>query len=230
MVDIHTHILPLVDDGSASFETSLAMLKSEIEQGVTDIILTPHYRKDYKLSPEKLREEFLAFCEKVKQNGIDINLYLGQEIMIDKKFKSLFVENMVLPIGQTKFVLIEFSERVPFDISEAVYVLSLIGYTPIIAHIERYKYADMDMVREIKDLGGLIQVNADSLVGKGKFKYARKVKNLISEGLVDFVASDIHAFRKNTLKKCANYVSKKFGQEVYEKLFINSAQVLIEKN
>ena len=230
MVDIHTHILPLVDDGSASFETSLEMLKTEIEQGVTDIILTPHYRKDYKLTPERLKKEFSVFCKKVKQNGINVNLYLGQEIMIDKKFKQLFVENMVLPIGQTKYVLIEFSESVPFDISEAVYVLSLIGYTPIIAHIERYKYADIDMVREVKALGGLIQVNADSLVGKGKFKYARKVKKFISEDLVDFVASDIHAFRKNTLKKCANYVSIKFGQEVYEKLFVSSAQVLIAKN
>ena len=149
--------------------------------------------------------------------------------MIDKKFKSLFVENKVLPIGQTKFVLIEFSQSIPFDISEAVYVLSLIGYTPIIAHIERYKYADLDMAREIKALGGLIQVNADSLVGKGKFKYSKKVKNLIAEGLVDFVASDVHAFRKNTMKKCANFVAKKFGQEVYEKLFVNSAQVLTSK-
>lgn len=230
MIDIHSHVLPLVDDGSTSFEMSLEMLKKVQEQGVTDLILTPHYRHKYKLTPEQLKDAFSEFKEKVKQAGLDINLYLGEEILIEKDFKSLFVENKVLSINQTKYVLIEFSNARPFDISEAVYVLTLLGYIPIVAHFERYKYADISTALEVKSLGGLIQVNADSLVGKGVFKYSRKVKKLFVNNLVDFVASDVHAFRRNTYKKCANYVSKKFGQEVFEKVFNENAIKLIQNN
>ncbi len=229
MVDIHSHILPQVDDGSTSFSMSLEMLKTEMEQGITDIILTPHYRKKYKLSPAQLTEKFNDFCLEVKKNGIDVNLYLGEEILIDRNFKSIFVEKEVLTINQTKYVLIEFSESTYFDVSEAVYVLTLLGYIPIVAHVERYKYVDFDAIREIKELGGLIQVNADSLVGKGRFKYRKKINNLFDLELVDFVASDVHTFRKNTFKKCVNYVNKKFGEEVCNKVFKQNAQVLIAK-
>ena len=227
MIDIHTHVLPSVDDGSDSYSHSLEMVKVACEQGVTDLILTPHLRDDYRLTKEELTPVFEKFCAQVKKDGVDVNLYLGQEIFIEKDFKKYFLENSVITINGSWFVLIEFDCEEDIDIAEVVYDLTLLNYIPVVAHFERYSYADVSVAREIKELGGYIQVNADSLVGKTKKTYFKKVKKLFKEGLVDFVASDVHDFRENNLKKAFDFVSKKFGADVAQSVFNKNALQII---
>ena len=91
MIDIHAHILPNVDDGSNGMEESLKMLKDAEQQGITDVILTPHYRKEYDKTEQELLEEFNSFCAEKNKQGIDVNLFLGQEIYIEKDFKKKFM-------------------------------------------------------------------------------------------------------------------------------------------
>ena len=114
------------------------------------------------------------------------------------------------------------------DIVETVYELTRRGYKPIIAHVERYDYVDIDYVYEIKEAGGYIQVNAESIVGKMKKHYKGLVKKMFKECLVDFVASDIHHSRDNDLKDAEMYVEKKYGKEAKDAVFYKNAQKILK--
>ncbi len=228
MIDIHTHILPEVDDGSPSLDYSISMINECVKQGTTDIVLTPHYRKEYKVKADALKEKFIIFKDCIESKGLAVNLYLGQEIFIEKDYKTLFKDKEFLAINGGKHVLIEFDYDIKRDVTEVVYDVSRMGYKPIIAHIERYINYDISLATEVKELGGLIQVNAESLVGKQKRLFGKKVKKLLKNDLVDFIASDYHFNRENYLEKAQAYVKKKFGEERAQKIFIENAKEIIE--
>ena len=228
MIDIHTHILPLVDDGSIDNGLSLTMLKECVNQGITDVILTPHYRKMYKLSPNVLVGEFEKFKKVVSDANTPINLYLGQEIFIDYNYKRLFETKKVLTMNDSKYVLIEFDYEIEVDMLDIIYELKMLGFIPIIAHYERYLMSDVETAMEIKALGGLIQINAESIVGKTKRYYAGLIKKLFKNNLVDFVASDVHHNRVNHLLLAKQHVQKKFGKETANKVFVENAKMIIK--
>ena len=225
MVDIHSHVLPLVDDGSSSLESSLKMVSALYAEGVTDLILTPHYRKEYKPNTEELKNAFSEFCLRVYEACVPINLYLGQEVYIDKNYKTIIASGKVLTVNGTDKVLIEFSYDGQTDMAEVVYDLKKSGYVPIVAHVERYSGVTVACVKEIKEIGGLIQVNASSLFSLTKKKM---VLELIRNGLVDFIASDMHNKRKPLLKKAHSLIKKKFGETVASKLFCENALTIIK--
>ena len=226
MIDIHSHILPYVDDGSKGKESSIKMLKDLCDIGVTDVFLTPHYRGKYNLEKDQILEIFNQFKEDAKD--VPINLYIGREINIDNESIEKFFKGELLSLNGTKYVLIEFHYHNYFDIVEAVYMLVNKGYIPIVAHPERYEYLELEDIEEIKSIGGLIQINASSLIrkfDKGRYKIA---KRLIKEDLVDFVASDHHDFRALYLADAKKVVEKKFGKDVAEDLFYNNPMKIIK--
>ena len=227
MIDIHAHILHGVDDGSRNLEQSLAMLIEEEKQGVTDVVLTPHYRADYLTKSDKIRSKFLELKTFAEQKGVKIKLHLGQEIYAFSDIVKAIKDGKVLTINDGKHVLVEFSLKHFNDISETVYVLKENGFIPIVAHIGRYFYANRETAKEVKEIGGLIQINANSLCGS--FVYKRKAFALIKAGLVDFVASDVHYSRKNLMQKAYKKVEKKFGKETADKLFTENAKAMLEK-
>ena len=225
MIDIHSHILNSVDDGSRNSEQSLAMLKEEEKQGVTDVVLTPHYRADYLPKSDDIRLKFAELKEYAKKNGINVKLHLGQEIFVFEGIANALEDGKVLSVNDGKFVLVEFSTKHVNDIPETVYMLVKNGFIPIVAHIGRYFYADTETAREVKDIGGLIQINASSLCGACAYK--RKALALIRAGLVDFVASDVHHNRKNYMLKAYKKVEKKFGKATADKLFTENARAML---
>ncbi len=227
MIDIHTHILPFVDDGSADADLSLSMLKECVEQGITDVILTPHYRKMYKKTPSELKSEFEKF-KSLAEGQLPINIYLGQEFYIDGDYKANINKGEALTINDTKYLLIEFEYINDVEMVDIVYEIKMLGYVPIVAHYERYFDSDLSQAIEIKNVGGLIQVNADSLVGASKKFYHKLIKQLFKNDLVDFVASDVHYDRENLLSKAKRFVEKKYGKEMANRLFIENAKKLIE--
>ncbi len=229
MIDIHAHILPFVDDGSKGLAQSLEMVKKELDLGVNALVLTPHYRFDYKPTRAEVLNSFEALKEKLREDGCHIELYLGQELYIDNNYKDFIANSQdFICVNGAKNVLIEFDLGFYSDILSTVYELIRLGYRPIVAHIERYFYADIDLAVQVKNLGGLIQVNADSIVGKNKRKYKKLTKKLFKLGLVDFVASDIHWFRENLMGKAYDFVTKKYGKELAEKVFIENAQKMLK--
>ena len=227
MIDIHSHLLPFVDDGSNNEETSLLRLLEAEKRGVTDVILTPHYKTGYNQTPEELKEIFSRFNDKKNARNININLYLGNEIYYKKSTRKTLKENEVLTLNGTKYVLVEFEYFKPTDVTEVIYGLLLDGYIPIVAHIERYAYVSNADIMEIKSMGGLVQVNAGSIVGDCKRRLKRRVKKLFKLSLVDFVASDEHAFRNNYLSLAKDFITKKFGKEVADKVFVENAKKIV---
>lgn len=225
MIDIHSHILNSVDDGSRNLEQSLAMLKEEENQGVTEIVLTPHYRADYLPKSDDIRLKFAELKEYAGKNGINVKLHLGQEIFVFEGIANALEDGKVLSVDGGKYVLVEFSTKHVNDIPETVYMLVKNGFIPIVAHIGRYFYADIETAREVKDIGGLIQINASSLCGACAYK--RKALALIRAGLVDFVASDVHHNRKNYMLKAYKKVEKKFGKATADKLFTENARAML---
>ncbi len=220
MIDIHAHVLPFLDDGSNSVEDSINILKNAKECGVTHIVATPHFKNSYKASINQIQDAYSLLLPYAQNLGIQ--LYLGQEIKHYGSDLKKVVEGEHLTLNNTKAVLLEFDSFIEEDISEVVYSYVKKGFIPIVAHVERYPYClDFSMLEDIKSLGGLIQVNASSLVGKIGGKVKKFIIKAIKFGLVDFVASDVHSFRENDMKLAYELVKKKFDKQVADDLFYN---------
>ena len=236
MIDIHSHIIPNVDDGAKSIDESLKMLEDEIKMGVTDVICTPHYRRHmFTTGANEVYLSFLNLKEEIEKRNLNINVYLGQEIYIHslqgfKKTLEMLDNKEIYTFENTNYILIEFSYTEEIDIAEAAYMAIMRGYKPIIAHIERYQYINsLAKVQEIIDVGALIQVNASSIIGKDGAKAKKFIKNLIKNEMVSFVSSDIHFKRINYLLNAYNYVAKKHTKEIADKIFtLNAFEILIK--
>lgn len=221
MIDIHNHALYGVDDGAKTIEDSIAMINHAIEIGIKELFLTPHYNRRY--NKVNVKKEFEELVKIYKDSPI--KLYLGREYRYNslEPFKQF-------TMGNSNYILLEFSTTIPDPIEEVCYNVSRNGFIPIIAHIERYHYLTKEDYEELKDVA-LFQINSEAVIGKSSFKKDRKiVKYLLKQGLVDFVASDAHntTDRKNTLDKAHNYIQKKYGKELALDLFVNNPKKIIE--
>lgn len=225
MFDIHTHILPNVDDGSKNIELSIELIKQEIDFGVTDLFLTPHYMKirNYISTYSNNMEIFEDLKKEVENQNLKINLHLGNEIYATNMLLSDLKTKKIVPLGDTKFVLVEFAMgEEDYEIGETINNLVVTGYIPIIAHPERYQYfKSLKDYKIIKKMGAYIQVNAGSFFGiHGRF--AKKMAfQLVKNGYCDFIASDVHDFRGNYLLEAYKLINKKFTEEVAKRLFAN---------
>ncbi len=225
MIDIHTHVLPGVDDGSPDLETSIKLIESEMEQGVTDIFVTPHYYRlrGFMCSANETKEIFNDLVEETKKRGMKVNLFLGNEIYYDKSTTKNLEQKIVNTMEDSRYVLVEFSLGDELeDIPEAINNLTAKGYIPIIAHPERYPYMmKLEAYRFLRRMGAMIQINSGSIVGYYGRKIKKFVKKLIEENLVDFVASDIHDFRHGYIKDAYTSVTRDFSKETADRLFSN---------
>lgn len=215
MIDIHSHILYGVDDGSKDLNMSLALLKEEMDDGVSLIYLTPHQNRNTLTGP-LLKERYQSFLSEIKEKGIDIDLRLGAEIYYYPGLKQDLLSGKALTMDESKYVLVEFSTRTETDITEIVYELSAAGYIPIVAHIERYPYLKKQDYFDIKEAGALIQINS------GSFKHFSSrgiIKYLLKNDLVDYVASDCHdpIKRKVDFSFLHTYIKKKHPS-LYQRL------------
>lgn len=225
MIDIHSHILPNVDDGSDSLKTSLALVIDEIKNDVDKIILTPHNKSGrYDMPKEELIKRFNAFKGEVENNNLNVKLYLGQEVYVCDEFYKKLENSELLTINDTKYLFIEFNYYMETDIVKHVASIIKRGYVPVIAHVERYEYLDWHILYDLKMMGALIQINSSCFIGNKNKRLYKNALNAISENCVDFIASDIHAKRKSYLKKAYKKISKIFGKEVADNLFTNNAE------
>ena len=174
MIDIHTHVIPYVDDGSPDLETSIDMVKHEIAIGVDTIYCTPHHIfHRYERSVEEIKKNFLLLKEAVEKENLPIKLYLGQEICYTHRedIIAMLREGKLLTLNNTNRVLLEFSfTREPEDLLDIIYNFGVNGYEVIIAHVERYEWMTYDKVRELRLEGAKIQINSNSYLGLTSWK------------------------------------------------------------
>ncbi len=228
MIDLHSHVLPFVDDGSASVEQSVYLLNEAKKNGVTEMALTPHYRRGTcTISNEKIRADFEQFknMSEVVQTGV--KLWLGREIETHRSMISDFEKGDVIPLGNGKCVLIELKYSVPVDLDELVYNVELSGYTPVLAHVERFSYTrNVKVIKQLKNAGAIIQVNAQSVVDKSRGDEYSFAKKLVRKKFVDVIAGDVHYGRKNFMREAYLKVSKK-NPDYAELIFkINPERIL----
>lgn len=228
MIDIHNHIIPNVDDGSDSLELSRQLLIDAEKEGITDVLITPHFMKHGPYSVRK--KELIKLFEQFKKEtrDIDVNLYLGNELYIDRELDELLLNNEVCSMNDSEYVLVEFPfDRYKQDYDEYLYNVSL-NYKIIIAHPERYDYVqkDPDFVRRWTSEGYYLQSNQDSL----DYRETRKViYSLIEKGKLGLLASDCHnSYRPLSLKSAYDLISKKFSEETAYLLMELNPKMVIE--
>lgn len=200
-VDMHSHLIPGIDDGCKSLEESVTIISKFQELGYKKLITTPHIYPEFYPNTKKIILENLGLLRKaIQEAGLTIQLEAAAEYFIDTELLTLIeTPNEILSFGGEKYVLIEtsFINR-PLIFDEVVFRLKAQGFTPILAHPERYTYLlnDFSWLKKIKAQGVQLQMTASSLVG-AYGRGAQKIANrLLKENLVDFIASDIHRSRQ----------------------------------
>lgn len=225
MIDIHSHILPGVDDGAKDADVARRMAERYREAGVTEVVCTPHMDAEHR-DPTPLREAFAAFQETMRP--VPVRFYLGSEIYYYPGMADDLAAGKLLPFGGSRTVLVEFSTRQETEIADIVYDLGVAGYRPIVAHIERYWYLKKEDYFLIRESGGRIQINA------GAFAHEHTAKTamfLLKQKLVDAIASDAHddARRPVDFALAQKTVRRKFPRQ-YMALFESDFRTFTEDN
>ncbi len=197
MVDIHCHIISNVDDGAKDNTMAIDMLKNAVRNGTDKIVLTPHYfRGRYNVEIAEVKEEFIKLKMLAKVNGINIDMYLGQEVYYTNKILEYYENGIIGTINDTRYMLIELP-MMEFDLDEIIgdlYELIVRGIVPIIAHPERYKpfVKKPYLINRLIEEGCLFQLNVGSITG-GFGKEAKKLaKIFLKNNIYSFVGSDAH--------------------------------------
>ena len=229
MKDLHCHILPGLDDGCVDIEESIKILKEAEKAGVTDIMFTPHFHKlkGYTCDNEKKLEVFSNLEKRVKEENINIKLYLGNEILIDPDMVGLITSGKVRTLNNQNYLLFEFDTKIEHypGCEDVLYNLVLAGCTPIMAHPERYKYFQKhpEAAEKYAKLGILFQGNYKSLLGKYGRGSEKTLKTFLKKGLITFLASDIHHESNYDLEKAKKKVKSIVKDDsVIDDLFINN--------
>ncbi|MBQ6591493.1 MAG: hypothetical protein IJJ24_11160 [Solobacterium sp.] len=220
MIDIHTHVLPGIDDGSESMEMSLALIASALEGGTEAIIATPHcYRGVFdNYAGEELQKRWDALHRAVRRAGIPMHLYQGMEIMACDDLPELLKTGKVWTLNGTKYFLMEFEFN-----DDPKYGSGLIqrcidaGYTPVIAHPARYYFVqdDPSIVYDWYRKGCAIQLNKGSLLGDNGRRSQQTAMSLLRHCVVSCVASDAHRtyWRNSDLGQVEEFLLDNFGEE-----------------
>lgn len=231
--DIHSHILPGVDDGAETMERSMEMLEAALAEGIRGIILTPHYHGGhYEAAAGYVSRIFKSLCEQAKEKYPEIRLYLGNEIYYYPSVPEWLQEGRVHAMSESSYVLLEFAPGVRLrEIREAVQHMTGAGYYPILAHAERYQslVEKAEQAELLIQMGAYIQVNAETINGETGIKSRHFVKKLMKKEQVHFVASDAHSLgrRGPYLRKSAEYLCKHYGEEYTIRLLQENPEKLI---
>ncbi len=194
--DMHSHLLPGIDDGARDIETSLQLIRGMKELGYQKLITTPHIIWDiYRNTPEIINEKLQLVRDALQQEGIDIELHAAAEYFLDEHVEELLKRKEPLLTVSGNKVLTEFSMAFPsLNTKDILFEMQMQGYQPIIAHPERYIYLQQnkEFYQELKDIGCMFQLNILALGGH----YGRSVKDLaeylLSNGFYDLVGTDLH--------------------------------------
>lgn len=195
-VDMHSHLIPGIDDGSASMDQTIAMLAKFESLGYDKVVTTPHIMSDYfKNTPDIILSGLKNVQATAEQIGLKIAIEAAAEYYYDDHLmRRILAHEPLLTFGD-RYVLVEFSFHAePSQIDTLFFELLTQNYRPVLAHFERYAYylGSVKKAREWRERGVSIQVNLNSLTGHYGPEIKQQAELLIDEGLVDFVGSDCH--------------------------------------
>lgn len=194
-VDMHSHLIPGIDDGAKTIEDSIALIRELKALGFRKLITTPHIMSDYfRNTPETILGGLEKVKEAVAEAGIEIELEAAAEYYIDDGFVKKLENERLLTIGKN-YLLFEISYiNCPDNIHEIIFRMMVLGYKPIMAHPERYPfwYTNFEQYQKFRDQGVLLQLNTNSLSGYYGFEAKKTAEKLVEHGLVDLLGTDCH--------------------------------------
>jgi len=194
--DMHSHLLPGIDDGATDIANSLELIKGMRDLGYRKLITTPHVLWDmYKNTHEVIQEKFAEVRQAVQQAGIDVEIHAAAEYFLDEHVEELLRNKEPLLTIKDNMVLTEFSMAFPsMNIKSILFEMEMQGYQPIIAHPERYQYLEKnrDFYRELKDVGCLFQLNILSLAGHYGRSVTELAHYLLKNDYYNLLGTDLH--------------------------------------
>ena len=234
MIDLHCHILHGIDDGARSIDESVQLCRIAVQNSIQTAVVTPHL-----VRPENV-DEFIDLRDKrigelkarLEQENIPLELVPGAEVFVnDDIFYAPSLDAATL--GSSRYILIEF-DFTGLNINRLIkYVEEFIarGYTPIIAHPERYRYMQQnyDIVNHLADMGVLFQVNSSSLAGFGGMESRELAFAMVSSGIASFIGTDAHsvAHRPNNLLEQRDLFPVSVDFDTYDRLLDKNARVIL---
>ena len=238
VVDVHTHVLPGLDDGAEKMAVSYRMLQRSYKQGVRKIIATPHYTAyHWRTDPqqiEKLVEKLAAHAKRVMP---ELKLYSGQEIQYFDGMVDRLREGKLLTLAGSRYVLTEFLPTSPWSqIQGAVRELTMAGYLPVLAHIERYQcLRQKGRLEELIKEGAYLQMNYGSLTKLTHFWKIRErldrrwCRKVLLDGYISFLGTDMHGNRHRVPNSAGAiaWIRKKGGEELARQLSVENPEKIL---
>lgn len=198
-VDIHSHLLPNIDDGSKSFEESASLIKRLNSYGIKNFVATPHIMDGvWNNTSSIIQTKLYELTDYLNKQGIkDIQIRAAAEYMLDSNFEKLLYSEKLLTI-KDQFILVEFSYiNPPINLKEILFNIQIAGYQPILVHPERYSFfhTNYKEYSKLKEAGCLFQLNLLSLSSYYGSNVNRIAKQLLKDNLIDFAGTDTHHHR-----------------------------------
>ncbi|HVJ05865.1 MAG TPA: CpsB/CapC family capsule biosynthesis tyrosine phosphatase [Candidatus Saccharimonadales bacterium] len=219
MIDIHCHLLPCVDDGAISWDTTLEMCSLAVQDGVTHIVATPHANYEYRYD----RARHLAMLDELRSRESRLDFSLGCDFHLSyENIKDALEHPKRYVIGDTHYILVELSEYSAFNVAQTLYRLQTVGLMPILTHPERNPaiLSNPSLIDEFFDVGCLFQITANSLTGFWGRTSQKMCQSMLKKKLVHFIASDAHGTRNRPplLSAARDAAAKIIGAEAATKL------------
>lgn len=216
--DLHSHLIPAIDDGSKSMDQSIQMIKELKKLGFKKLITTPHIMKHrFPNNRDIILKGLDSLKEELIKQNIDIDIEAASEYYYDEHFLELIKNKELLTFGDN-YILFELSYTTPvFGIEQTLHEIHKAGYKPILAHPERYTYFAQSPQKyyQLKEMGLKFQINVNSTDGFYGKRALKAVEYLIENGLVDFVGSDTH--RPNYIEALKDSINSKLFRKIEEK-------------
>jgi tyrosine-protein phosphatase YwqE len=196
--DMHSHLIPGVDDGAKEIEDSIELIRNLHDLGFRKLYTTPHIMSDYfRNNPENIGEGLERVRKAISDEGIEMELHAAAEYYLDDGFTKKLENEKLLTISGN-YLLFEISYiNCPDNVEEIIFRMQVQGYIPVLAHPERYPfwYGDFDKYKKLKDMGALFQVNTNSIGGYYGPDARRAAAYLVHNNMVDLLGTDCHHLR-----------------------------------
>jgi protein-tyrosine phosphatase len=225
VIDLHSHLLPAVDDGSRSVEQSVKVLNEMARLGVTDVCLTPHVRAGQaEAGPSPAHES--AFEALTAQAPDTPRLHRGAEVMLDRPLPQSVARALNVTLGGSRYILVEFPRVVPYDVVvNALTQVTNLGLVPLLAHPERYSCCSPHAVRHWRSIGAKMQVDATTLLTTQT--RGQRARLLVADGLADILAGDNHGDDR-TVANGAHFLEAQDGWEQVELLVVRNPGAILQ--
>jgi len=235
-IDIHSHIIPGVDDGPETIELSKQMLNKAFEEGFSTIIATPHCSKGFRRYANDVIVNYCHILDQYAKEHIspDFSVLPGQEICYNESSLKLIHSGNVVSLANSNYILLEFETDVSFShMLRAIREVSMSPYFVILAHIERYACLyELKNLQEIRQLGILTQMNYADIGGKWFQKSTSFCRKVLRRGMVDFLGTDIHdiSTRSSKAKPALRWMHQNLDAEYIKRITETNAQNILLNN